>query len=411
MSGWLSRAKGAFGGREAEIDPEPIEIACPCGRKVEATRRRDFQRVLCKGCGEPFFLLPLDVYPRPVMKVRKVKPPKPAVKEKPATGTQSPATQPDTQPDTKPTGKRDAKAETAPTRANIDLPNELSVFADQVRAQFRPVRLMVLSLLVVIGLTGWWQWTRAARSGAELDFKTANEAGQAALQKKDFVEAAQQFTRAADAADLLKRHDVLAEQARQRAQQLTAINSLLTRSLVELLDAAKAGRVKGDFAAVESEFASLHAGRWVVLQSEVAPAAGPSDPSKPATASVWEQRVQIDGEAFVLTGALSIFKKVPASTPPPSAPDPNAAPDAQPQPMLALNDLGQREVLFAAQVESLKWNAAQSVWVLTLKSSTSCLWTDYDLLLATGLQPDELRSEPQLRALLLEQSRWIGAAE
>ena len=402
MSGWLSRAKGAFGGREAEIDPEPIEIACPCGRKVEATRRRDFQRVLCKGCGEPFFLLPLDVYPRPVMKVRKVKPPKPAVKEKPATGTQSPATQPDTQPDTKPTGKRDAKAETAPTRANIDLPNELSVFADQVRAQFRPVRLMVLSLLVVIGLTGWWQWTRAARSGAELDFKTANEAGQAALQKKDFVEAAQQFTRAADAADLLKRHDVLAEQARQRAQQLTAINSLLTRSLVELLEAAKAERQKGNFAAVESEFASLHAGRWVVLQSEVTPASGPSDP---ATASVWEQRVQIEGEALVLTGSLSIFKKVPASLPPPSAPD------AQPQILLALNDLGQREVLFAAQVESLKWNAAQSVWVLTLKSSTSCLWTDYDLLLATGLQPDELRSEPQLRALLLEQSRWIGAAE
>lgn len=402
MSGWLSRAKDAFGGREAEIDPEPIEIACPCGRKVEATRRRDFQRVLCKGCGEPFFLLPLDVYPRPVMKVRKVKPPKPAIKAKPAIGTKSPPTK----SDAKPAGKRDA--ETAPTRPTIDLPNELAVFADQVRAQFRPVRLMVLSLLVVIGLTGWWQWTRAARSGAELDFKTANEAGQTALQKKDFVEAAQQFTRAAHAADLLKRHDVLAEQARQRAQQLTAINSLLTRSLVELLEAAKTERQKGNFAAVESEFASLHAGRWVVLQSEVTPAAGPSDP---ATASMWEQRVQFDGEALVLTGALSIFKKVPASPPPPSTPDANAVPDAQPQLVLALNDLGQREVLFAAQVESLKWNAAQSVWVLTLKSSTSCLWTDYDLLLATGLQPDELRTEPQLRALLLEQSRWIGAAE
>ena len=407
MSGWLSRAKGAFGGREAEIDPEPIEIACPCGRKVEATRRRDFQRVLCKSCGEPFFLLPLDVYPRPVMKVRKVKPPKPAIKTKSAAGTKSSPEQ----PDTKPTGKREAKAESAPTRPTIDLPNELSVFADQVRAQFKPVRLMVLSLLVVIGLTGWWQWTRAARSGAELDFKTANEAGQVALQKKDFVEAAQQFTRAADAADLLKRHDVLAEQARQRAQQLTAINSLLTRSLIELLEAAKTGREKGNTAAVESEFASLHAGRWVVLQSEVAPASGPSDPSNPVTATVWEQRVQIDGEALVLTGALSIFKKVPASTPPLAAPDPNVALDAQPQLMLALNDLGQREILFAAQVESLKWNGAQSAWVLTLKSSTSCLWTDYDLLLATGLQPDELRTEPQLRALLLEQSRWIGAAE
>ncbi len=402
MSGWLSRAKGAFGGREAEISPEPIEIACPCGRKVEALRRRDFQRVLCKNCGEPFFLLPLDVYPRPVMKVRKVKPPKPDLKKKPAAGTKSPPAQPD------------PKTATAPTRPSIDLRKDLSIVGGRVRRQFTPLRLMVLSLLAVIGLTGWWQWTRAARSGAEFDFKTANEAGLAAIQKKDFVEAAQQFARAANAVDLLQRHDVSAEQARQRFRQLTAINSLLQRSLVEVLKAAKDGRQKGEFAAVESEFASLHAGRWVVLESEVTPASSPSDP---ATVSVWEQRVQFDGEALVLTGSLSIFAKVLAPPSPLSAPDGNAAPDAQPQFMFALNDLGQREVLFAAQVESLKWNAAQSVWVLTLKSSSGFLWTDYDLLQPTGLQPDErptepnLRSEPQVRALLLEQSRWIGVAE
>lgn len=397
MSGWLSRAKGAFGGREAEISPEPIEIACPCGRKVEATRRRDFQRVLCKNCGEPFFLLPLDVYPRPVMKVRKVKLPERDLKKtKPATGTKSPPAQPD------------AQTATAPARPSIDLRKDLSVVGDRVRTQFTPLRLMVLSLLAVTGLTGWWQWTRAARTSAEFDFKTASEAGQAALQKKDFVDAAQQFSRAANAADLLKRHDVHAEQARQSVRQLTAINSLLTRSLVELLEAAKAGRQKGSVAAVESEFASLHADRWVVLHSEVTPESGPSDP---AAASRWEQRVQIEGEALVLTGSLSIFAKVLAPPPPPSAPDGDAAPDAQPQLNVALNDLGQREVLFAAQVESLKWNPAQSVWVLTLKSSSGCLWTDYDLLLATGFLPDELRSEQQLRALLLEQGRWIGAIE
>ncbi len=401
MSGWLSRAKGAFGGREAEISPEPIEIACPCGRKVEATRRRDFQRVLCKNCGEPFFLLPLDVYPRPVMKVRKVKPPKHDLKKtKSAAGTKSSPAQPD------------AQTATAPTRPSIDLRKDLSVVGGRVRRQFTPLRLMVLSLLAVIGLTGWWQWTRAARSGAELEFKTVTEAGLAAIQKMDFVEAAQQYARAAHAADLLQRHDVPAEQARQSFRQLTAINSLMNRSLVELLEAAKDRRKKGEVAAVESEFASLHAGRWVVLHSEVTPA---SDSSDPATASLWEQRVQIEGEVLVLTGSLSIFAKVLAPRPPLVAPDGIAAangnevPDAQPQ--LALNDLGQREVLFAAQVESLKWNATQSVWVLTLKSSSGCLWTDYDLLLATGFLPDELRNEQQLRTLLLEQSRWIGAAE
>lgn len=390
MSGWLSRAKGAFGGREAEISPEPIEIACPCGRRVEATRRRDFQRVLCKNCGEPFFLLPLDVYPRPVMKVRKVKPPQPDVKTKTATGTKSAPAKPELQTATAP----------APARPSIDLRKDLAVAHAQVRRQFTPLRLMVLSLLAVIGLTGWWQWTRAARSAAELDFKSANAAGLAAIQKQDFVAATQHFDRAANAADLLQRHDVSAEQARQRFRQLTAINSLMQRSFVELLQAAKAKREKGEFAAVESEFSSLHADRWIVLQCDVTPAAGPSNP---AAVSAWEQRLQIDGETLVLTGSLSIFSKVlaPSSSP--------AVPDAQPQ--FALNDLGQREVLFAAQVESLKWNGAQSVWVLTLKSSSGCLWTDYDLLLATGLQPDELRSELQLRSLLLEQARWIGAAE
>ncbi len=398
MSGWLSRAKGAFGGREAEIALEPIEIACPCGRKVEATRRRDFQRVLCKNCGEPFFLLPLDVYPRPVMKVRKVKPTKPDPKTKSAPPKS----------EAKSEAKSDAKTEVAPAQPGIDLQKDLSIFAGRVRAQFTPLRMIVLSLLVVIGLTGWWQWARATRSDAELVFKTASEAGQVALQKKAFVEAAEHFLRAADAADILQRHDVPAEQVRQRFRQLTAINSLMTRSLTDLLEAAKAGRLKGDFAAVESEFASLHAGRWVVLQSEVMPASEPADPK---TVSVWEQRVQMDGESFLLTGSLPIFSKVPATPPTPVPLDGNAAPDAPPQLVLGLNDLGQREVLFAAQVESLKWNGAESVWVLKLKSTSGFLWTDFELLEPTGFQPDELRTEPQLRAMLLEQGRWIGAFE
>ena len=201
MSGWLSRAKGAFGGREAESVPEPIEIACPCGRRIEATRRPGFQRVLCKECGEPFFLLPLDVYPRPVMKIRKVKPPKPAVRTKSPSST----------PDAKPTGKPRAKTESLPSRPSIDLQKTLTVWTGKVRAQFTPLRLIMLCLLTVVGLTGWWQWNRAAQSGAETDFRAATEAGEAALQKKEFVEAARQFDRAADAANILRRQDASAE--------------------------------------------------------------------------------------------------------------------------------------------------------------------------------------------------------
>ncbi len=390
MSSWLSRAKEALSGREAVVAPEPIEFACPCGRKVEAARRSTFQRVLCQGCGEPFFLLPLDVYPRPVMKVRKVKPSK--------------ATEP---AQSKSSGKSAAPAEAVPERAAIDLQAKRQAVVAKARRLVTPLRLIVLSLLAVIGLTGWWQWNRSARSAADVEFKTATAAGMEALQKPDFVEAAQHFGRAAAAADLLKRTDVAAEQTRQRFRQLTALNSLLTRSLFEVVESARATRLRDNVLAAESEFANLHAGRWVVLQSEVSP---PADPTI-ATAVAWEQRIQIFDEPLLLTATLPVFSKVQATTPLPAA-IPNAAPaNAPPLSVSALNDLGQREVMFAAQVESLKWNAEKAAWVLTFKSSSGFLWTDYGLLLAAGLPPDELHSEVQLRAMLTEQSRWIGAIE
>lgn len=391
MSSWLSRAKGALSGREAEVPTEPVEIACPCGRKVEATRRTSFQRVLCKGCGEPFFLLPLDVYPRPVMKVRKVKPAKTDDSKKSKSSSKS------------------ATAVADAAGSGLDLQAELKAVLAKVRAQFTPLRVIVLSLLAVIGLTGWWQWNRAARSSAEVDFKEANEAGQAALQKPDFVDAAQHFGRAAEAADFLQRTDAPAEQARQRFRELTALNSLLTRSLLELVEAARATRLRENVSAAESEFANLHAGRWVVLQSDVAPPAE----SAASAAVPWEQRIQIFDEPLILTARFPVFAKIkptaslPAVTPNADAAPPNAAPPVA----SALNDLGQLEVVFAAQVESLQWNAEKNAWVLSLKSSSGFLWTDYDLLLAAGLPPDELHTEARLRAMLAEQSRWIGAAE
>lgn len=391
MSGWLSRAKGALSGREAEVPVEPVEIACPCGRKVEATRRPSFQRVLCKGCGEPFFLLPRDVYPRPVMKVRKVKPAKTDDSKKSKSSSKS------------------ATAAADAAGSSIDLQAELKAVLAKVRAQFTPLRVIVLSLLAVIGLTGWWQWSRAARSSAEVDFKAANEAGQAALQKPDFVDAAQHFGRAAAAADLLQRTDAPAEQARQRFRELTALNSLLTRSLFELVEAARATRLRENVSAAESEFANLHAGRWIVLQSDVTPSAE----SAASSAVPWEQRIQILDEPLILTARFPVFTKIKPTVPLPAVtPNADAAPpNATPPVASALNDLGQLEVVFAAQVESLKWDAEKNAWVLSLKSSSGFLWTDYDLLLAAGLPPDELHTEARLRAMLAEQSRWIGAAE
>src|SRR5690554_4849654 len=64
MSRWLSKASNALG-RGMPHEPETFELECPCGATIRGVRRDDSQRVLCKDCGEAFFILPANVYPIP----------------------------------------------------------------------------------------------------------------------------------------------------------------------------------------------------------------------------------------------------------------------------------------------------------------------------------------------------------
>ena len=387
MSGWFSRAKEALGGRAAPPEPEPIELPCPCGRKVEALRREKFQRVLCKTCGEPFFVLPFDVYPRPVLKR-----PRPAKQKQPASPAKS---------------EKPSVAET-PAKPAVDVKVVLQKAAVRMRSLFTPLRVIVVSLLIVIGGTGWWQWGRAARSLAEVDFKAALDEGQDKLQKKEFATADIAFAKAASAADVLERHDHHAEQARQWHRELTAINSQLQRTPIEILKTASETAKTAGPAAAESEFLNLNSGRWVVLHSEISPSAAGG------SVTPWEQRVQLGTDSLIMTASLSVFGKVTGSTvavPASLLPMPNEVVVAPATAVAFVNDLGQREVLFAAQVESLRWDATASAWRLTLKPESGFLWVNFDLLSAAGLTPDELRTEAQLKSLLADQARWMGVIE
>lgn len=412
MSGWLSRARDALSGRTAEIVLEPIQIPCPCGRMIETTRRESFQRVICKTCGEPFFILPLDVYPRPVMK--KVRPAK-AAKNTPVKKSAGSA-------------GRDAALEAQVVSApadvtfKIDLQQKWSQTKQSIRKQLTATRIIIVGFLCVLGLTGWWQWNRAALSRAEGDYKGAIEAGNAALQKKDLIAAAQEFERAANAVNLLGRRDIAAEQARQRSRELTAVNSLLQVSLPEILSSAQKAKANSDAVTAESNFMQLHAGRWIVLQTEI-------PLSSKNTLLSWEQRVQIDADVITINANLSVFSKIPAdlnstSSKPQAAAEPtdqkemvrgnelaNIPPSSDPNAELLVGDLAHREIIFAAQLKSLRWNVQKTQWELELDPTTGFLWSNYDLLIEAGLVPDEIRSEAQLKVLLHQQSRWIGAAE
>ena len=405
MSGWLSRARDALSGRAAETVPEPIQLPCPCGRIIETVRRESFQRVLCKSCGEPFFILPLDVYPRPVVKqVRPAKTPKKGSSPTTATSTKSATSLKDSA-----SNKSASAAEPTVTAPAIDIRKSAQQAVQIVRRQFTPLRIIALSLLTVLGLTGWWQWHRVARSHAELDYKAAIEAGLAALEQKDFVTAAKEYERATNSVNLLRRQDIAAEHTRQRSRELTALNTLLQSTLPEVIKAADQTIKKSDASAAEHQFAQLHVGRWVVLQGELVRSASTDGPPL-----AWEQRVETEDGVLLLTANLAAFSKVPVvptASAAASATIPNET-TTEPNNSAAINDdPGRREIVFAAQMQSLRWNADQKRWELTLNPTTGFLWSDFGLLTEAGIKPDELCSEAQWKSLLLEQSRWIGVAQ
>ena len=91
------------------------------------------------------------------------------------------------------------------------------------------------------------------------------------------------------------------------------------------------------------EFANLHAGRWVVLQSDIIP-----HPEAGGSAvAVWEQQILIFDEPLILTGNLPVFSKIPAASAVPSA-SPNAdvaPPEAQPTIATACSTMARRSTI------------------------------------------------------------------
>jgi hypothetical protein len=388
MVNWLTKATEALR-KQPPPEPEPYDVACACTHRISGMRLTAFQVVRCNRCGNYVFVLPQDVYPKPVPKAKKKVPPKTpfqaARDSAESLQTISPAVP--TRQNLPPTGakvaEKPAPAATS-TKPAATSASEIRIEAIEVapqlkRSVFSPVRLVALAIFGVVALTGYLVWQGQLKEKAALTLRQHLEAGEAALRGGKYAEAATEYQQASEAVDRLGRDDIESRGIRQKAKELNAIAHLSSLSLYELCDEAQLAVAAGDTKWSE-RFDRLHRDSWVVIEGDIVSDAGPDGIPQ----ALIRYPFRIGNAQVILDARLKALQPTSAT----------AAP---------------QHVIFAAQLVSFAEEGTKNkVWVLKFNDASAFLWTGTDTYRALGLGADDLRSDDETARLLAAQAEIVG---
>ncbi|HID24395.1 MAG TPA: hypothetical protein EYP14_18630 [Planctomycetaceae bacterium] len=375
MASWREKATRLLN-RTAQQEPVPFELLCPCGETIRGTRRNRCQRVLCKSCGEPYFVLPVSVYP----------PPRRGKKKKQSLATADGAKQALTHVHTsvRQLGQR-AKRRTVEAAKSWGASS-----VEAVRRTVTPFRVIMLSVIVVVGGTGYWVHRSRARERAEVQFKQSVHQGQAALKSGDLFSASKAFAEAVAALDVIGRDDRLARATRQMYRECRAASVLCPKTLLELVREADAVTRKGGASAWQAEMRSRFAGTWVVLHTRVRRSVGANGEEH----LIVDYPLMVGGRPVELLADLHAFRQLDWSA---LARQQSAA------------DRQGVELIFAAQLEDCRLEDGTSErWVVVFDPRSGFLWSDYANYRTLGFRPETAHSEQHVKKLLSWQSKAIG---
>lgn len=380
MSGWLAVAEKLFG-RPANELPSAYAVECACGRQVSGARSGAEQVTFCAACGTALFVLPRSVYPRPrgVQAEPAVRPPIPAKPQSrrtahpvktPRAAVPKPARVADRPPaDSKPDEPVASHPEPVFDRNPKIEPPRLR------RKLLGPVRLVVLGIAAVIGLTMWWSYRVSRRNEAERTLATSIRLAQQAFEENDLGEAANRFRDVRAALDTLGRTDSRAQELRQTAAEISASADLARSSLYDILNEAVATTERSGRALWADTFRSSYRDEWVLIDALVTRTSDSSG----------GRRFEIDlpltagGGRVQIVGDLACFER-------------------------AVPGGSARRVIFAAQLDdftTVPQNGA--AWRIVLRPATAFLWSAPEHLERLGVEVDD-----ETKRILAEQSSLPG---
>jgi hypothetical protein len=365
MVQWLARTTQLLRRRQPPEPPAPFELTCGCGHNVSGLRQATYQTVTCNRCGNPLFVLPTDVYPKPKPKKSAKKTALPAAA--PDHVRQVETAQPVPVPSTQAKGSgpaqvagRAAPKAGSPAAVEREEPQPTAPATAAVR---RPLvsrfRLIVMAIAGVITMTGYFVWQSRLNDRALVSLPGHLEAGAAALRAGNLRIAADEYRQAAWAVDRLGRDDAESAGIRQKARELDAIVNLSAVSLFDICEQARRAAPSGAAKWTE-KFNRLYRDSWIVVEGDVIQDSGPDGVAQPMV----RYPFPIDGAPTVFDARLTALGALSTKGGPP-------------------------HVIFAGQLASLtKEGTKNPVWMIRLKDASAFLWADVDTYQALGFGPD-----------------------
>jgi hypothetical protein len=249
-----------------------------------------------------------------------------------------------------------------------------------LRRIFRPVRLVLAGVAVVVGLTGWWIVHQRDRDAAERTIVSAVKLGEQALGDHDMVEAARQFQQVRAALDLLGRTDHQARALRQTANEMTAAADLCRSSLFDVLHDAAESESGKSHVSWDETFRAGYRDEWVVIDALV------SRSADPAAAPKYDIDFLVtDGRnRAVIVADLDLFDRV-----------------------VVTAASGPQRVIFAGQLDDCRKDPqVADAWRIVLRPTTGFLWSSVANFELLGVDADSTTKQ-----LLAEQTSRLGISQ
>jgi len=389
LAGWIGRAAAVFGG-SAPPAPQSFQLQCDCGESLGGWRTETHQRLHCSACRQAHLVLPGNAYP--VVKRNSVAPPLPKKKaadvissDSGSSALKAAARKPADQSSKKARRTSESATESTakvPVTATVPAVEkiDLSPTLQQGRRRRQRLRLIIVSILGLVGVTGWSLWNRAVREQARATIPVASKTGIEALHAGDFVTAKRELGRAVAGLNTLGWNDAAALTIRQAHREAVAGEGLSSTGLMEL--ATDFLNVPGEPLENSRRFQDEHGARWLLFD------AGLSRRSQGGeTWFVFDVPLVAGNRTLQIACDFPELRRVSTDV---------------------SNELTQR-VIFAAQIE--EWQGLETTTqpvVARLRSGTAFVWTDYQSYLAAGYRPESPEAEAETRGILSDQRQQVS---
>lgn len=247
----LQRMKARLAG-EADASLEiAFELVCECGQSIRGVRRTTSIQKQCEQCGETLFVLPMNVYPATKSVASEVIGGSFADRLKVVVGELLPSRKSKSSKADQ-SGEKSSKADTVEVAATGEH-TEQAVVAPKLRRKltlpkidvkavlrktFTPFRMVILGIISVVGLTGYWMIQQQAQEAAQQVWLQATDEIESLLQDGKLVELEALLQETVNAGRTLGKTGSEWRRTVNLHQQTTAINRMANVDLLSAFHAA-----------------------------------------------------------------------------------------------------------------------------------------------------------------------------